>query len=242
MMKRTTDMRMLWIQRGCLTLVMSAALWGCAAPIKQAQQQPLLSQPLYAAVEAPSPPTDGSLWQEASGMNDLFAASKARHVGDVVTVQIVESAKASNTASTNTGRDSSVSMGLTNFLGLENSNSSTSGFNPFSKIAGSATNKFAGTGATSRSGDLNAYITTRVVGVLPNGNLSIAGTREVIVNNEKQVIVLTGVIRPADISSDNTIQSTYISEARIAYSGSGTIDTSQRRGWLANILDKISPF
>ncbi len=240
-MNKTGNKWSLWIQRGYLSILVAIMAWGCAAPMKQAQQ-PMLSQPIYAAVQPLPPPTDGSLWQENGGMNDLFAASKARRVGDIVTVQIVESSKASNSASTNTGRDSSVSMGLTNFLGLENSISSTSSFNPFSKIAGATANKFAGTGATSRSGDLNAYITTRVVNVLSNGNLAISGTREVIVNNEKQVIVLSGVVRPADIDSSNTIQSTYISEARIAYSGSGTIDTSQRRGWLANILDKISPF
>ena len=72
--------------------------------------------------------------------------------------------------------------------------------------------------------------------------MAISGSREVIVNNEKQLIVVTGVIRPRDISSENIVLSTYISDAKIVYSGSGIVNDSQRKGWLANIIDVLSPF
>ncbi len=235
----TKKMYCKWLINGFLYVIVTGFLYGCAVPLKQAGQP--IEQPFFSGIETPPANTEGSLWQNAAVMNDLFSNPKARRVGDIVTIKIVESSKASNTASTNTGKDSSVSLGLSKLLGLENK-VGTTGFNPFSKIEGGASNKFSGQGVTSRSGDLNAHITTKVVGIMPNGNLAISGSREVVVNNETQLIVLTGVIRPRDISSENVVLSTYISEARIAYSGSGIVHDNQRKGWLAEILDKISPF
>jgi len=232
------------IKMGCLLSLITGCLWGCAAPIKQVQPMAELQPPAFMAAETPQPTTEGSLWQENVTMGELFVNPKARRVGDIVTIKITESSKASNNATTNTGRDSSLSLGLANFLGLENESkyAAGTGFNPFSKIAGSATTQFSGTGGTTRSGDLSAYITTRVIGVLPSGNLAISGSREVIVNNETQLIVVTGVIRSRDISSENVVLSTYISDARIAYSGSGIVNDQQRKGWLSNVLDVVSPF
>ena len=235
-------MNKLFRASGCLCFLAMGFLWGCATPIKQAQPM-VEQQPVYMAAETPQPTADGSLWQENGTMGELFVNPKARRVGDIVTIKIVESSKASNNASTNTGRDSSVSIGIDKFLGLENNViPRLRGLNPFSKISGGASNKFTGQGGTSRSGDLSAFITTRVIGVLPSGNLAISGSREVIVNNETQLIVVTGVIRSRDISSENVVLSTFISDARIAYSGSGIVNDQQRKGWLANILDVISPF
>ncbi|MFH0995943.1 MAG: flagellar basal body L-ring protein FlgH [Pseudomonadota bacterium] len=231
------------IKLGCLCSLAMGFLWGCAAPIRQAQPMVEQHQPHFMVAESPSTSVEGSLWQENGTMGELFINPKARRVGDIVTIKIVESSKASNNASTNTGRDSSVNVGIDKFLGLENNGfNATSGFNPFGKIAGGATTKFTGQAGTSRSGDLNAFITTRVIGVLPSGNLAISGSREIIVNNEKQLIVVTGVIRSRDISSENVVLSTFISDAKIAYSGSGIVNDQQRKGWLANIIDVISPF
>lgn len=224
--------------------LMLGSLWGCAAPIKQVQPMTERNmKPQMVMAETPSPPPgDGSLWQENGAMEELFVNPKARRVGDIVTVKIMESSRASNNASTNTGRDSQVSVGISKFLGLENNVNPSQGLNPLGGIAGGTSNKYTGTAGTSRDGNLNAFITTRVIGVLPNSNLAISGSREVIVNNEAQLIVLTGVIRQRDISPDNIVESTYISDARIAYSGRGIVNDSQQKGWLANILDTLSPF
>jgi flagellar L-ring protein precursor FlgH len=78
--------------------------------------------------------------------------------------------------------------------------------------------------------------------VRPNGNLKIVGSREVMVNNETQLIILSGTIRPRDIQENNVILSTFVSDAKIAYSGSGIIDDRQRPGWLANMLNVVWPF
>ncbi len=186
---------------------------------------------------------NGSIWQEDSPLGELFINPKAKKVGDIVTVKIIESSNASNQAATKTGRKSSISGGLEKFFNLEKDFPGTHAFfNPFSGVKGNLESDFDGSGSTERSGKLTAYIATRVVQVLPNGNLKIDGTKEVTVNNDKQLIKLTGIVRPRDISSDNIVISTYISEVKIDYSGSGIIDNRQRPGWLASILNIIWPF
>jgi flagellar L-ring protein precursor FlgH len=77
---------------------------------------------------------------------------------------------------------------------------------------------------------------------MPGGNIKIRGSREVEINNEKQILTLSGVIRTKDISPDNTVLSNYISDAQISYSGLGVVNDRQRPGWMANILNKIWPF
>jgi flagellar L-ring protein precursor FlgH len=115
-------------------------------------------------------------------------------------------------------------------------------FNPFGEIKGGMTSTFDGSGATSRSGDLTAFITARVTEVLPYGNLKIVGSRQVEVNNEKQYITISGIVRTRDINFENVVLSTFLSDAQIAYSGLGIIDQRQRPGWLANFMNQIWPF
>jgi flagellar L-ring protein FlgH len=195
----------------------------------------------------------GSLWQSNSSLNGLFIDTKARNIGDIVTVQIEESSKATNKADTKTGRSSSLEAGIQKLFGLEDwwqneilpdVGGDWPKINPFGNpsVQGTMKSQFDGKGETSRSGNLSAYITCRVVDVMPNGNLKIVGTREVMVNHETQLIILSGVIRPRDISDRNVILSTFISDAKIAYSGTGVVDDRQRPGWLANILNGLWPF
>ncbi|MDD5434003.1 MAG: flagellar basal body L-ring protein FlgH, partial [Nitrospira sp.] len=99
-----------------------------------------------------------------------------------------------------------------------------------------------GSGTTSRSSQLTAVMTAKVLDVLPNGNLVIDGKHEVSVNNETQIISISGIIRPEDIGPGNTILSTYIADAKITYSGSGVISDKQRVGWLVRVMDFIWPF
>ena len=197
-----------------------------------------------------TPASEGSLWQTDGPLGDLFNNDKAKRVGDIVTEKIIESSKASNNAKTKTDRTSSIDAGIDKLLGLEGRFNDSSHnqfkqsrlFNPFSRVKGGLESEFEGKGETSRSGDLKAYVTAQVVGVLPSGNLQIAGSREVTVNNERQIIHLTGVIRPRDITPNNVVLSTHIADARIAYTGKGIVDERQRPGWLARILDFAWPF
>lgn len=233
---------------GCLCIFYTA----CAAPavIQNQTPEPKSSEAQKTnkpVLPAPSMPQQiqktGSLWVDNGSLSEMFINAKARQIGDIVTIKIVESSSATNNAKTNTGRASSMSVGLDNFFGLENRFPSTSNFfNPFSSVQSNYDNQFDGSGSTARSGALTAYISARIVQILPNGNLVIEGNREVRVNNENQIITLTGVVRPRDITPENIVQSTYIANARISYSGSGVLNDQQRPGWLARILDNIWPF
>lgn len=186
---------------------------------------------------------DGGLWHENAPLTAMFTDQKARTVGDIVTIKIVETSSATNKASTDTDRTSSLSASLDAFFNLEDKFPATDPFfNPFSGVGGGMSSDFQGSGTTKRSGDLSASITALVTQVLPSGNLVLTGTREVMINNENQVIQLSGVVRPRDISARNEVLSTYIADARISYAGNGIINDRQRTGWLSNIVNTIWPF
>ena len=185
--------------------------------------------------------SNGSIWQTASG--SLTDDVKARRRGDIITVVISETASASKEAKTGTSRDSSLSAGMPNMLGLENTGVFKNNFADLSKIINaSSSTKFQGAGSTSRQENLNATITARVLDVLPNGNLMIEGRRNIKVNEEDQIIILEGTVRSRDIAPDNTVNSIYVADARISYSGRGIISDRQSPGWLMNIIDNIWPF
>jgi flagellar L-ring protein precursor FlgH len=239
-----------------LVLMLFVGLGGCAGNQKNIQPEvqpaPVQEIPVYHPVPS-STDNEGSLWKTRSSLNGMFIDTKARNIGDIVTVKIEESAKASNKASTATERNSGLEAGIDKLFGVEDwwQNDILSDvdgklpkINPFGNpsVKGSLKSDFAGDGQTTRSGNLSAFITCRVVDVMANGNLKIVGTREVMVNHENQLIILSGVIRPRDISDSNVILSTFISDAKIAYSGSGVVDDRQRPGWLANLLNNVWPF
>lgn len=184
----------------------------------------------------------GSLWNENNG--SMFTDRKAQRVGDIVTVLISESSSASKEAASSTSRNTNMSAAIPNFFGLENDDI-WDGHNPIdleNLVNADFTNAFDGSGATSREENLTASLTTQVVGLYPNGQLKIRGGKEVMVNNEVQIIYLTGIIRPVDITAANTINSTKILNARISYTGKGSISDKQKPGWAMRVLDNIWPF
>jgi flagellar L-ring protein precursor FlgH len=184
---------------------------------------------------------NGSIWQASSIA--LTEDGKARRIGDIVTIIVTETASASKQAATATGRSSQISAGIPNMLGLEESKIITSNFADLSKLLNaSASSKFDGSGSTSRKETLSATISAKVVDLLPNGNLKIEGRRNVKVNNEDQIVTVKGTIRQRDITAENTINSIYVADAQISYSGEGIISDRQKPGWLMNTLDKLWPF
>lgn len=188
----------------------------------------------------PADYSNGSIWQASSrSMTEDF---KAYQRGDIITIVISETASASKQASTNTERSSSVTAGIPNLLGLEKFGLIKNNMDLANLINASGDSKFAGTGSTSRQDNLTATISAKVLAVLANGNLQIEGRRNVKVNNEDQEIVLTGTVRPVDISPNNTINSIFVADAKISYTGRGVITDRQSPGWLMNILDKVWPF
>jgi flagellar L-ring protein precursor FlgH len=164
-----------------------------------------------------------------SGAQSLYSDVTASRVGDLVTVLIVESTQASQKASTQTKKDLSLSLDGT-------STGSPSLLGNFG-ASGKAGTGFRGEGTVKQSGKLLGSITVSVVEVLPNGNLRIEGSKEVGVNKEQEILTISGVIRPQDLASDNSILSTYVSEARINYSGKGPVDAGQRQGVVFRLLN-----
>jgi len=196
-----------------------------------------IPEPLGESLKAaPAPRTAGSLYSRAS--DSLFADLKARQVGDMLTVLIVENDSASKQASTSTDRSSSISAGIPNLLGLEGKLPGDGN----AMLGANFKNGFAGNGSTSRKGQLNASLAVQVIDTYPNGNLKILGGKEVMVNSEVQTVYLTGIVRPVDISAANTVQSTKILNARISYTGNGAIGDKQEPGWLMRIFDNVWPF
>ncbi len=185
--------------------------------------------------------SDGSLWSDEA--YSMFADHKARHIGDIVTVTISESASATKEATTETDRSSSYQAGIPNFFGLETKDwVADTGIDLTNIINASGTASFDGEGKTVRKGDLTASLTTQVIEKYPNGNFKIRGGKEVMVNNEVQIIYLTGIIRPVDITAANTVDSSKVLNARISYTGRGVVSDKQKPGWMARIADNIWPF
>ncbi len=190
--------------------------------------------------------TQGSLWPTNANKNGLFSDSKASKVGDIVTITISETSTASKAAATKTSKEATqeISMarifGLGSSLGINNFLGSGNAFDP--RLSASNANSFSGSGSTTRTDNLTATMTAVIKEVLSSGNFVIEGSRVVNVNNERQTIVLTGVIRPVDIEYNNIISSSLIANAEINYSGSGVISDKQRVGWGTRILDYVWPF
>jgi len=220
-----------------ILLFMALLAAGCAHDLRENSRAVMPKQ-----IEKPRPDySSGSIWQSSSG--GLVEDFKARARGDTLTVVITETASASKEATTGTSRKTELAAGIPNLLGLETKMTGISKWMDLDKLLSADTSsKFDGSGSTTRKEKLNATITAQVVDVLANGNLLIEGRRNVMVNNEDQIIVLEGIVRPKDISADNIVSSAQIADARITYSGKGIISDRQRPGWLMNIIDQVWPF
>ncbi len=212
----------------------------CSKPSPQVTKIPEpLEEIQSASLESGEP---GSLWNRRN--SSMFSDRKAQNIGDIVTVLISETASASKEASTQTDRTTNFHAAIPNFFGLENDDI-FNGYNPVdldNLVNADFSNGFDGNGTTTRNEELTASLTTQVVGRYSNGQLKIRGGKEVMVNNEVQLIYLTGIIRPVDITAANTVSSDKILNARISYTGKGAISDKQEPGWMMRILDNVWPF
>jgi len=189
---------------------------------------------------------EGAMWPGDTVDNLLFEDSKARKVGDIVTVVINETNTSSQSATTNTSKNNTVNMqapnlfGLPTSLGVQNFLGLGTQFDP--TVNASIANSNQGDGTVTRNGSLTGEISALITEILPSGNFRLEGRRSVTVNNEEQILVLRGIIRPQDINFDNTILSRWIADASISLTGEGVIADEQRKGWLAKVLSKVWPF
>lgn len=177
-------------------------------------------------------PVSRSMW-----MSGLFGDLRARSVNDLLTINVIESVSAQGSADSSLDKNSSASAAVSNFFGAEKK---VPTWLNLSNLASLSTNTdFKGGGSTQRSGTLQAVMTARVAEVFPNGDLGVEGIREIDINGDRQIIVVTGVVRPVDVQAGNVVLSTSIGQMRIRYFGRGLIKDNLNPGWLVRALNKI---
>jgi len=170
-------------------------------------------------------------------MVGLATDPRARALDDLVTVRVIENITASGTSDAAINKKSSATAGVPNLFGLEKALPSQ--IAPGSLANAGTGTDFKGGGSTNRAGQLTATMTARVAEVLPNGDLVLEGVREIEINGDRQIVVLTGVVRPSDIMRDNSVYSTQVGQLSIKYFGRGLMKDSLKPGWLLRVLNKI---
>jgi flagellar L-ring protein precursor FlgH len=218
-----------------LAVLITAGCW----QTKTVTRPNVVAVPLQPAPEA----APGAIWRGENDKSMIFTDKKARYVNDIVTILVAEAASGGNKASTGTSRNASTSANIDAFLGLDNyiigKNANLGGE---IAIGGKHTNSMKGQGDTSRNNTLVARISARVIRVMDNGDLMIEGRRQVTINAEDQYLIISGIIRPQDITAENTVASQYISDAHIIFTGTGVINDKMRPGWATRIVDWVWPF
>ena len=233
-----------YIHAGLFTLACSTLGFAVGCAVLEPQVTPV-NRDVYRTLPPPPqempPRYEGSLFSGENGRNMFFVDRKARGMNDVVTVRIADVTKATGQADTNTSRTSSVAGSLDGLLGFERT-LKNNGIAPGSALAAQLKAGFDGKGTTTRNNSLSATVTAVVREVFPNGNLFVEGSKEVIINNERQYITVTGVVRPEDIAPDNSISSDLLADARLVYSGRGVLSDKQRPGLIGRVVDFVWPF
>jgi len=182
----------------------------------------------------------GSLWAEASS---LFTDAKARRVGDLLTILVLEKASATRQLGTKKSRASSRKTELKAGFGyLTALKAKGHSFDPSAGLDIADAKTFDGSGSTNNSDTLIASVTAVVTRVFPNGNMEVIGRRQVTINHQPQELTFTGIVRPVDIGPDNIIPSSKVAQAVISYGGGGELATVAHEGWLSRALDQIWPF
>lgn len=162
-------------------------------------------------------------------MTDLTSDLRARYVNDLVTIRVVESLSATGSANSSVDKNGSASVSFPGRIGTE-----LGRLLPFDTTTG-----FNGSGGTTRTTELFATLTARVTEVLPSGDMVVEGVREVDINGDRSLVVLTGVVRAADIQPGNVVLSTQVGQLRIRSLSAGLMKDSLTPGWLVRILNKI---
>src|SRR6478672_4329605 len=237
-----------------LLLAVCALASGCSSidRLSQIGEQPKLSaidnpttQPGYKPVQMPMPKPEvasynpNSLWR--NGSRAFFKDQRATHVGDLLTVTVNITDKANIANETQRSRTAKEDSGITDFIGSQTVTQPLKVL-PGRLLTTDSTASSDGKGSVQRAEALQTNVAAVVTQVLPNGNLVVEGKQEIRVNYEIRELVVGGIVRPEDIQSDNTIDSTKIAQARIAYGGRGQISDVQQPRYGQQVLDVLLPF
>lgn len=236
-------------------LAMASLAGGCGAidrfaaigqpPVLNAISNPT-AQPGYKPVQMPMPAPQpaiynpNSLWR--NGSRAFFKDQRAHQVGDILTVAVKITDKAKYENETSRNRSGSENSGVSNFIGANTIVNPAKAVLPGRILTADSTGASDGKGTIDRKEELQTNVAAVVTQVLPNGNLVVEGRQEIRVNFEVRELIIGGIVRPEDIQSDNTIDSTKIAEARIAYGGRGQITDLQQPRYGQQLLDIVLPF
>ncbi|MEO1954098.1 MAG: flagellar basal body L-ring protein FlgH, partial [Campylobacterales bacterium] len=178
------------------------------------------------------------------GENPLFSDHKAMNVNDIVTVIISENAKSSSTSAKKLSEADDSTLGGGTFTGGGLVGGMLSKANTFTDVGfnSKSVSNFSGQGVATKDATFSTTITARIVKIMENGNYFISGKREILVDKQKQIIQISGVIRPYDIDQANTIDSSKMSDAKIFYNTQGDVDRATNQGWGTKIVESVWPF
>ncbi|MBN2815654.1 MAG: flagellar basal body L-ring protein FlgH [Campylobacterales bacterium] len=237
-----------------LSLVLTSAitlfyLSGCTAHLTDPEidfEPPKYVEEMPAQEDPKDYTSTGSIFGQ--GDNPLFSDHKAMHANDIVTVVISETATSSNTGSKALTESDDISLGGGIFSNTGSANSmvskATNGVNGFSDIgfSSSSATSYTGAGSATKDASFTTTVSARIVKVLQNGNYFISGRREILIDDQKQLVQISGVIRPYDIDQNNRINSSQMSDAKILYKTQGDVDRATKQGWGTQIIEAVWPF
>jgi flagellar L-ring protein FlgH len=236
-------------------LALAAATGGCSSieRLSAIGEKPSLSaienptaQPGYKPVQMPMPTpqaasySPNSLWR--NGSRAFFKDQRARQVGDLLTVTVNITDKANFDNETKRSRTNKEDSGVTDFAGAKLLTGNAAKVMPGKILTADSTAQSEGKGSVNRTEALQTSVAAVVTQILPNGNLVVEGRQEIRVNFEVRELIVAGIVRPEDIQSDNTIDSTKIAQARIAYGGRGQLTDVQQPRYGQQVLDVLLPF
>ena len=218
---------------GALLIIVSLNLQGCSSVVgaKPGDYPPAPPQPVGSDVSK-----EGSLYSNNKNLA-LFSDVKARQVGDTITILLNERMQASKSASTDASKDTTVDTGNPLFFG----DTITRNGKEILSNQWETEQDFSGSGSSSQSNRLDGSISVTVAEVYPNGNLFVRGEKWLTLNQGEEYVQVSGIVRPADISTDNSLPSYKLADARITYSGSGTVADSNRPGLVSRLFMKLWP-
>jgi flagellar L-ring protein precursor FlgH len=199
-------------------------------PHKPPKPDPLVVRPL----PPPIPRTEGAIYQTGQQM-ELFADLKARRVGDVLTIRLTETTSASKSAETKTAKTTTVNNTGPTLFGK----TFTTGGVPIGTTTLAGADAFDGSGSSTQGNSLAGSLTVTVTEVQSNGNLIVQGDKTLRLNQGDEYVHVSGVVRRADIATDNTVTSDKVADAHISYSGKGVINSANSMGWLARFFNSV---
>lgn len=201
--------------------------------VEVAQRPPVPQTP------APQKPSNGSLFTDNAQGANLLRDFRARQIGDLVFVDVVEENTATVTSNASRSRDSGNLAGIVPIVGALPSTGAATAATVLPELG---KRKFEGKGSTTRTSNVTARITARVIEVLPNGDLRIEAIKQVRINKETEQLAVTGIVRPNDLNADNSIETLFIGDLRVEMNGKGIASADNAPGWLFRLFDKLSPF